>query len=128
MSVLTNLTPLRVPPVRAADRVSRPAPAAVPRLTERPPPSTESLSAEDGRALSIETVNMLGKENPALLARLISDAGRRARGAAPVSRASLSRTALAYYLVGEKTRGQQISDADAAFLADYIESMTRHDG
>jgi hypothetical protein len=120
MSVPTNLTPLRVPPTRTAiNAAPKPAPAAVPRPTE--------LSVEDGRALSIETINTLVKENPALVARLITDAGQRARGVVSTPRASLSRTALAFLLVDEKMRGKQLSDADAAFLAAVVEDMTRHE-
>jgi hypothetical protein len=122
MNHLSTLTPLQIPPVRAADRVPK-KPVPVP---ERSRVGVEGLSIEDARALSIDTINALGKENPGLLARLISDAGQRVRGGVSTPQASLSRTALAFLLVDEKMRGKQLSDAEAAFLAAVVEDMTRH--
>jgi hypothetical protein len=81
----------------------------------------EQLTVEEGRSLSIETVNLLVKENPALVARLIIDAGRRARGELPTTTASLHPTARAIVLAGERARGRQLSDADAEFLSAYVE-------
>jgi hypothetical protein len=97
--------------------IERAAPAAV-----QPRVEVEQLSADDARALSIETVNLLVKDHPAFVARLIVDAGRRARGELPMTTtASLRPTARAIVLSGEKARGRELSEEEAEFLAEFVE-------
>jgi len=120
MTGLTNLAPRHT----ANTKAPRPTVDAVRDEMD----SRNGQSAQNSN-LSIETVNLVGKENSALVARLIVDAGRRARNAVAPPRASLSRTALAFLLASEKARGRELTAADSEFLADYVESVSvaRHD-
>ena len=102
------------------------APAAVPATSQtKPSPSAvaslEQLSEDDARALSPETLSLLAKENPTLVARLAIDAGKRARGELPMAPlSSLHPTARAATLAGEKARGLTLDEEEAAFLAAYV--------
>jgi hypothetical protein len=131
---MSNLALGRGPPSRATDANLKdypdpapavPVPAAVqPRVGASRPAGVEYLTTEDGRALSIETINMLVKENPALVARLIVDAGRRARAELPTPLVSLSPIVRAFRLVDDKRCGQRLSEADADFLAAYLDEIS----
>jgi hypothetical protein len=113
-----SMSPLRV--VRR--ETAAPAASATSQTSQPKPSSVEQLSADDARALSIETINMLVKENPSLVARLITDAGKRARGELPTAPlSSLHPTARAAILSGEKARGRTLNAEEAEFLAAYVE-------
>ena len=107
------------PAAPASDTTSRlSARADMPRVEHR------ELTVDDARSLSIETVNLLVKENPGLVARLVIDAGRRRRAELPMSRSELRPAALAVILCGMKRRAEPLSAADESFLADYLESIS----
>jgi hypothetical protein len=66
---------------------------------------------------------MLVKENPSLVARLATDAGKRARGELPTtpSLSSLRPAARAVILSGEKARGRTLNAEEAEFLSAFVE-------
>jgi hypothetical protein len=131
MSSMSDLSQGRVPPARVVRAVSKergralaaPVSAAVqPSAPAAVQPSTEHLTVEEGRSLSIETINMLVKENPSLAAKLIVDAGRRARGELPTSAPeSLRPAAGAIVLAGERARGRELNAEEVEFLTVYVE-------
>lgn len=105
-------------PVAPVDttRNVQPAPAAA-------PPRVEELTVDAARALSIDTINLLVREKPGLVARMVIDAGRRRRGELPMSRSELRPAALAVILCGMKRRAEPLTDADEFFLASYLEEL-----
>ena len=113
-----SMSPLRV--VRR--ETTAPAAPATSQTSQPKPSAVEQLSADDARALSLETINLLAKENPALVARLIVDAGKRARGELPTAPlSSLRPTARAVILSGEKARGRTLNAEEAEFLSAFVE-------
>ena len=83
--------------------------------TTRAPPRVEELTVDAARALSVETINLLVKENPVLVGRLVTDAGKRRRGELPTPMTSIRPAARAILLCGELRRGHQLNDADRGF-------------
>ena len=116
MSNLGNLAQARV-----ANAAPRPTPAvSAPAAVQ---PSIERLTVDDvrGHDLSIAAINALVPINPSLVAQIILQAGQKARAEITASM-PLHPTARAAVLVYERTRGAQLSDADAEFLSTYLES------
>ena len=117
-----SMSPLKVLRRETAAPVAPAAVLVTPQTSQTKPTSVEQLSADDARALSISTINALVKENPALVARLIVEAGRRARGELPTtSLSSLSPTARAIVLAGEKARGRALNEEESDFLSTFLE-------
>ena len=111
-----SMSPLKVLRRETAAPVAPAAVLVTPQTSQTKPTSVEQLSADDARTLSMATVNMLIKENPPLAARLIVDAGRRARGELPMTTTALLRpTARAVVLSGEKARGRELNEEEAEF-------------
>ena len=97
---------------------------SVPLVVEQTkPPPIEQLSVDDAHALSIESVNALIPISPALVGRMVIDAGRRRRAELPLSMTPLSSQARAILLCGELRRGRQLSESDRVFLDAYLESI-----
>ena len=103
------------PAAPASDTTSRlSARAATPRVEHR------ELTVNDARALSIETLNMIIPTNPGLVAELIVASGKMRRAELAMSTFAMRPLALAIVLCGKRRRAEKLSDADAAFLADYL--------
>ena len=120
MSSMSNLALGRAPPVRVShDRGRVPVPDEQPAPAAAPPRG-EELTVDAARALSIDTVNLLVRENPGLVARLVIDAGKRRRAELPMSRSELRPAALAVILCGAKRRAEPLTEADEQFLAGYL--------
>ena len=102
---------------------TRPPAATTPVVEQTKPPPLEHLTVDAARALSIDTVNLLVRENPGLVARMVTDAGRRRRAELPPSMTPLSSQARAILLCGDLRRGRQLAAADSSFLDAYLESI-----
>ena len=81
------------------------------------------ISVADAHALSIETINLLVKENPKFVGRLIADAGKRRRGELAYPLTSLKPIARFILLAGMNRRAEKLSEADALFLDNYLEEI-----
>ena len=94
-----------------------PAPAAA-------RPRVEHLTAADvHNDLSTATINALIPINPELVAQLIIDAGRRRRAELPMNTSTLRPLARAIVLSGKRRRAEPLDDADAEFLAEFLENI-----
>lgn len=87
------------------------------------PPSVEYLSVDDAHSLSIKSVNLLVRENPALVARMIIDSGRRRRGELPLSPASLRPMARFILLCGQQRRAEELTADDRDFMIEFLEEI-----
>jgi hypothetical protein len=129
---LSSLTPLRSPnyprpqaqqqPPVSVVRLRDPDPAPTPPAPV-PPRVTRDLSVADAHALSIETVNLIFKEDKKLAGRMVIDAGRRRRAELQTPMQSLRPMAHAILIAGMKRRAEKISDADEIFLKGYLEEI-----
>ena len=114
----------RVPVAPASTDVQPSAPVAVqPTRVDVEHLTVVDVSGE----LSMATVNSLVPLNPRLVAELIIQAGQRRRAELPLSTSTMRPMARAIVLSGEKRRGRELSAADESFLADYLESIGRHE-
>lgn len=130
---LSRLTPLQSPyhPHPQAQRqlpIAAPAydvhaddikPKPTPVVPVQPRVEHRDTSVVDAHVLSIETINLLVKENPALVARMVIDAGRRRRAELQTPMGSLKPMARFILLAGMNRRAEKLSEADAMFLEDF---------
>jgi hypothetical protein len=111
-----SLTPLRSPyPPRPRAQQQQPAP--------KPRVDIEHLTTADVAGLSFETIGMLVKENPKLVANMIVDAAKMRRAEMPMNPSTLRPVARAIVLSGERRRGRELNAEEAAFMADFLESI-----
>jgi hypothetical protein len=108
--------------VRAA-AVPAPAPAAPAPAAPQPRASFRDLTVDDAHALSIEAINLLVKEDPAFVGRLIVDAGRRRRAELPMNTSALRPIARFILLAGERRRGRELNEEESDFMAAFNESI-----
>jgi hypothetical protein len=80
----------------------------------------DRLTVDDVREASTAAINMVIPHNPQVIAQAIIDAGRRRRNELPTPVASLRPAARAILLSGELRRGRQLSEEEAAFMADFL--------
>ena len=106
-------------------RAPRREPAAPAAPAQTKPPPVEQLTLNDvrGHDLSVAAINALIPINPSLVAQLITDAGKRARGELPATPppSALHPTARAVILAGEKARGRTLDVEEAEFLSTFVE-------
>ena len=136
MTTLSTLTPLwRHPsrtmsgnpenlsrdPARVAPASAAPAPAAA--VVQPTRVDVEHLTAADVRDLSFATIGLLTPINPKLVADLIINAGKMRRAELPMNTFAMRPLARCILLAGEKRRGRELCDADAQFLADYLDEI-----
>ena len=81
------------------------------------PRVVECLTAEDVAQSSIEAINMLVPHRPDLVAQAVILSGRRRRGELAYPMQSLKPMARFILLAGMNRRAEQLSEADAIFLA-----------
>ena len=106
-------------PVSVAAQPSAPAPAVVQPTRV----AVEHLTAADVRDLSFATIAALVPLNPSLVAQLIINSGKMRRAELPMSTSAMRPLARCILLAGEKRRGRELCDADAQFLADYLDEI-----
>jgi hypothetical protein len=114
-------------PASVAERASVSVPSvfapSAPVEKAKPRTAVENLTTADVVGLSVESVNLLVRENPKLVAQLVINAGKMRRAELPTPMASLRPMARCILLAGMKRRAEQISDADEEFLAAFCESI-----
>jgi hypothetical protein len=116
------------PPNNASlkDRVpapAAPAPAALIPAEVQQRIAIETLTPDDVRDLSIESINLLIPHNPKLVGQLIINAGKMRRGELPLGMFRLGATARAVLLCGEMRRGCELNEEEADFMATFLESI-----
>ena len=128
---MTSLTPLWYPRPRvqqqpAKARVPAPAdPVLVPSVFApvAPQPSVEHLTVADVAGLSFEWIAALVPINPKLVADLIVESGKMRRAKSPMRTSTMRPMARAILLSGERRRGRELNEEDAAFMADFLKSI-----
>jgi hypothetical protein len=127
----SSLTPLWVQTPRPLAQQAQQQSASVFRFKEPDPAPAapvqprvmRDLTVEDAHALSIETVNLIFKEDPKLAGKMIADAGKRRRGELETPMSAIPAKAHAIVLSGMRRRAEKLSDADETFLQGYLEEI-----
>ena len=133
--ISTNLAPLwrtPRPPQRSYNVVDvkvhtpaapPPPPATVEPATRATPAEPRRLTLEEARALSIDSINLLIKQDPKLVADMVIAAGARRRGELPMAASEVRPAARAILLSGEARRGRQLNDEERQFMSAYLDEI-----
>jgi hypothetical protein len=134
--ISSTLSPLWSPRVRAQQPPAKAAPVSVPSVFAPSAPAAPSVPAEVQRRVAIETltiddvtglsvasVNSLVPHRPDLIGELVVRAGKMRRAELPMDTFAMRPIARAIVLSGERRRGRELNEEEAAFMAEFLETI-----